>query len=189
MKRVLVLHGTNGNSKANWFEWLGVELEKINLKVWVPDLPFADKPNIKRYNEFIFANKDWTFDEDTVLIGHSSGSVAILGLLQALPKGIQVNTCYLVGAFKNDLGWESLKELFIDDFDFEDIKNKAKHFVFIHSDNDPYCPLEHAQFLSKKLGGELIVQNGQKHFSIGTMGKTYEKFPFLFDKIVGGSGS
>ncbi|PIS16086.1 hypothetical protein COT62_00225, partial [Candidatus Roizmanbacteria bacterium CG09_land_8_20_14_0_10_41_9] len=62
-------------------------------------------------------------------------------------------------------------------------KSKAKHFIFIHSDNDPYCPLEHAQFLSKKLHGKLIVKKGQKHFSVSTFGKKYSKFPFLLKEI------
>jgi len=183
MKNALVLYGTGGNAKKNWFPWLKEELEKEGWKVWVPDLPQADKPNIRHYNKFIFANKVWEFNKDSILVGHSSGAVAILGLLQESPEGIQVDTCYLIGVFKNDLGWDSLNGLFEKEFDFEKIKSKAKHFIFIHSDNDPYCPLEHAQFLSKKLHGKLIVKKGQKHFSVSTFGKKYSKFPFLLKEI------
>jgi len=57
------------------------ELEKEGWKVWVPDLPRADKPNSKRYNKFIFKNNDWKFNRESFLIGHSSGAVAVLGLL------------------------------------------------------------------------------------------------------------
>ena len=60
---------------------------------------------------------------------------------------------------------------------------KAKSFVFIHSDDDPYCPLAHAEFLSKKLGGELLVKKGHKHFSVGTYGEEYKKFPYLLELI------
>ena len=183
MKNALILHGTDGNSKENWFDWLRVELEKKDWKVWVPDLPQAEKPNIERYNEFIFANTDWQFSEESILIGHSSGAVAILGLLQALPDTVQVDTCYLVGVFRNDLKWDALKELFVKPFNYDLIKKKAKRFVFIHSDNDPYCPLEHAEFLAKKLDGQLIVKKRQKHFSIGSYGEEYVKFPFLLDLI------
>lgn len=183
MKNALILHGTNGNSKANWFDWLKTELEKQQWLIWMPNLPQADKPNIQRYNDFIFQNKNWEFNSESIIVGHSSGAVAILGLLQALPEGTNVDTCYLVGAFRNDLKWDSLKDLFITPFNFEKIKTRAKHFVFIHSDNDPYCPLEHAQYLSEKLGGELIIRPGQKHFSVSTMGDIYRKFPFLLDLI------
>lgn len=178
MRRILILHGTNGNSNENWFPWLKRELENRGSEVWVPDLPHSEKPNIARYNEFIFQNKNWKFDENTSIIGHSSGAVAILGLLQHLPKDTKVNLCVLVGSFKNDLGWESLNELFLENFDFNVIKKKAQKFIFIHSDNDPFCPLEHAQYLSEKLDGTLIVKPGQGHFSTGK-NPEYTKFQFL----------
>lgn len=184
MKNALILHGTDGHSKENWFDWLKVQLQINGWETWVPDLPGANKPNIDKYNEFIFANKDWQFNKDSIIIGHSSGAVAILGLLQALPEDVKVDTCYLIGSFRNDLKWDALSDLFLKPFDFEKIKTKAKKFVFIHSDNDPYCPLEHAEYLSKKLNGELIVKPGQKHFSVGTMGESYNQFPDLLNLIL-----
>lgn len=183
MKNALILHGTDGNSQENWFPWLEQELRRNGCRVWTPDLPQANKPNIQRYNEHIFSNVDWSFDSNSILVGHSSGAVAILGLLQALPEGIIVDTCYLVGSFKNNLDWDALTELFIEPFDFDAIKKKAKKFVLIHSDNDPYCPLEHAEFLSEKLAAELVVIKGQKHFSVGSFGETYRQFPFLLELI------
>lgn len=182
MKKVLILHGTDGSSKDNWFLWLKKELEENGLEVWVPDLPHSEKPNITRYNDFILQNKQWVFDENTSIVGHSSGAVAILGLLQHLPAGTKVDICILVGAFKDDLGWDSLKELFNEEFDFDLIKSKAKKFIFIHSDNDPYCPLEHAQHLSGKLDGDLILREGQGHFSTGKNSE-YTKFPFLLELL------
>ncbi len=88
-----------------------------------------------------------------------------------------------MGAFRNNLEWDALNDLFLKPFDFENIKNKAQKIIFIHSDNDPYCPLEHAEYLAKKLNGELIVEKGQKHFSIGTMGESYKQCPFLLKLI------
>ncbi len=180
MKNALILHGTGNNSQGNWFPWLKQELEKRGYLVWVPDLPQADKPNIKRYNRFIFANKDWSFNEDSVLIGHSSGAVAILGLLQHLPEDIVVNTCILVSSFKDNLGSLDFQGLFEEPFDFEKIKKHSKRFLFIHSDNDPYCPLEHAQFLTEKLAGKLIIKKGQGHFNL-QKGPEYKQFPFLLE--------
>lgn len=165
MKNALILHGTDSDSSANWFPWLNGELEKAGYKVWVPDLPHAEKPNIERYNNFLLSNKSWAFNDESIIVGHSSGAVEILGLLQALPNNVMVEKCILVGSFKDDLGWESLKELFLTPFDFEKIKRHAKEFIFIHSDNDPYCPLEHAEYLSQKLNGKLVLIKGQGHFS------------------------
>jgi hypothetical protein len=182
MKSALILHGTASTSQMNWFPWLKEKLEEKGWNVWVPNLPKAEKPNIKRYSAFLLGNQDWKFNQNSVVIGHSSGAVAILGLLQNMPEGMYVDTCILVGSFKNDLGREDLKELFAGPFDFEKIKTHAKKFIFIHSDNDPYCPLEHAEYLAEKLGGKLLVQKGQGHFNIGSNPK-YTQFPFLLKQL------
>lgn len=183
MKNALILHGTNGSPTENWFEWLRQELVKDGYSVTVPELPMASRPNIDRYNNFLLNEIKYNLNQNTILVGHSSGAVAILGLLEAIPSDKKVDACYLVGAFKNDLSWEALSDLFTKPLDFQNIKSKAKKFVFIHSDNDPYCPLEHAQFLAEQLDGELIIKKGQQHFSVGTMGDQYQQFPFLLDLI------
>ena len=183
MKNALILHGTNGNSKENWFDWLRIALQKQNWNVWVPDLPQSQKPNIERYTAYILNNKEWRFDSESIIIGHSSGAVAALGLLERLPSETKINACYLVGVFRDNLGWDSLSELFIRPLDYAAIQKKAKQFVVIHSDNDPYCPLEGAKYVGKALHGSMHILKGQKHFSIGTMGDQYKTFPFLLDMI------
>ncbi len=183
MKKVLLLHGTQGNSTVNWFPWLKNELEQTGLVVWVPDLPQADEPNIERYNQYIFAHHEWVFDDATTIVGHSSGSLAALGILQNLPNEVVVERVILIGAFKDDLGWKSLSGLFEQPFDFEKITQHAKEFVLIHSDNDPYCPLDHAEYLAGKLNGKLLVLPGQKHFSEETNPK-YTTFPYLKELLL-----
>lgn len=184
MKNALILHGTNGDSQENWFPWLGKELEKKDWKVWVPDLPNPKHPNTKRYRQFIF-NSDWTFNKDSILIGHSSAPLAICNLLQNFPKDITVDTCIFVGAFIKDHNWDSLdvSQLFIEEYDWQKIKTKAKNFIIIHSDDDPYCPLDDAKWLAKTLDGELIIKKSQKHFSTGSAGSQYKQFPFLLKLI------
>ena len=182
MKNALILHGTASSSKSNWFPWLKGKLEEKGWKVWVPDLPEAVTPNIKRYNEFLLS-QPWDFNDESVIIGHSSGSVEILGLLQALPEGTQIKEAVLVGSFVSNLGRPDLAGLFEEEFNYEKIKTRAKKFTLIHSDDDPFCPLAGARALSEVLGGELIVQEGQKHFSIGTAGEQYKEFPFILDLL------
>jgi predicted alpha/beta hydrolase family esterase len=88
----------------------------------------------------------------------------------------------LVGAFKNDLGWNSLSELFENPLDFAKIKKHVKEITLIHSDNDPYIPVEQAEYLAEKLDGELIILEGQKHFS-EVMDSKYKAFPFLLELL------
>lgn len=180
MRNILILHGTNNSSRNNWFRWLGDSLQKKGWKVLVPDLPHAEKPSIGIYNQFLL-DVGWELNSQSVIVGHSSGAVATLGLLQNLPEHTIVDVAVLVGAFKDDLGNTQLTQLFEKPFDFEKIKRSAKRFVLIHSDNDPYCPLEHAEYLAEKLGGELLVKSGEAHFSISTAGEKYKEFPLLLE--------
>lgn len=181
MKNVLILHGTDNNSQKHWFPWLKKELEKRGYNVWVPDLPHADKPNIERYNAFIFPR--WEFTNETIIVGHSSGSVAILGILEHLPKNRVINKAILVAGFTDDLDYDAVKEMFVKPFDWKKIKTKAKKFVLFHSDDDPYVPLWHGEKLKKYLQGELIIMKGQRHFST-TTAPGYKKFPAVLEKIL-----
>ncbi len=184
MKRAVILHGTGADHTSNWFPWIRAELESRGYTVWVPDLPGADRPNIERYNELLLGG-DWDFT-DNLVIGHSSGSVAILGLLQALPQDTKIGTAILAGAFTKRLSespsWGMLRELFDKPFDFEAIKQKARKFIFVHSKDDPICPIEEARHLCEQLDGEFVTFDGMKHFSLG-LDKRFTKFPELLEII------
>lgn len=182
MTKYLILHGTGASPEANWFMWLKGKLVGEGNKVWLPQLPNSEKPNTKTYNEFLLKNSQFIIDSETVLIGHSSGAVEILSLLDNLPDDTTVKAAILVSAFKDDLKWDSLVGLFQEPFDFENIKSHCERFIFIHSDDDPYVPLEQAEFLSKALDGELGVMEGQGHFNIEAS-PDYKQFPELLDII------
>jgi uncharacterized protein len=181
MKNAIILHGTGNTPEGNWFRWLEKELNRRGYEVWLPQLPDAEMPNAEKYNELLL-NHGFNFNDETILVGHSSGAVSILNLLQELPGGTKIKAAFLVGAFEKPLDVTARSELFPKPFDFEKIKSRCGKFIFLHSDNDPYCPLEGAQFLAKKLGGELTVEPGQGHFNLET-GPQYKEFPLLLKLI------
>lgn len=78
-----------------------------------------------------------------------------MSLLQHLPEDKKVKAVFLVSAFRDDLGWDALTDLFTEPFDFEIIRTKADKFVFLHSDNDPYCLLNTLSILPKKSAANL----------------------------------
>lgn len=161
MKKALILHGTSSSPTGNWFEWLKDLLENNGYgQVWVPQLPYADKPDMKTYRDFIFAS-DFEFDSETLLVGHSSGAVAVLSLLEALQDGLVIDTAVMVGVYRPEIKHYSSTE----EINLEKVKNKSNRFVFLHSDDDPYCPPEHAVFFANELAGELVMMKNEDHFS------------------------
>ena len=185
MKNVLILHGTQATSKSNWFTWLREELDKKGFKTWLPDLPNSNLPSLTGINQFIFSNKDWEFNQDSIIVGHSSGAIAILAILSELPENVVLDKCILVSFFTKDSPggkWELNAKLFDYDFDFEKIKKHAKKFIIVHSDNDPYGPLEDVKNLAQKLDAELIIKKDQRHFNL-EKGEQYRQFPFLLELI------
>lgn len=181
MKNAIVLHGTLGSPRGNWFQWVKKELERKGYKVWVPKLPNPEKPSVTKNVSYILNNKKWKFNSDSILIGHSSGPLTILGILNELPENVVVEKCILVAPFtKSD--WEPNSKLFDYNFDFAKIKTKAQRFVVIHSDTDPYTPIDQPTELAKKLDAKLIIKKNEGHFNL-ERGPQYKEFPYLLTLI------
>ncbi len=180
MKKAALLHGTDGTPQSAWLPWLKKELEKAGYEVWVPALPNNHTPNRQVYNDFLLGN-DWDFT-DNIIIGHSSGAVSVLNLLadKRCPK---INTAVMVGAWAHmdgtELDFAQFKDTFPPNgFDFTTIINKAKILLFIHGDNDPYCPLEQAKLLAQNTKSDIVIIPNGGHLNRDA---GYDEFPELLE--------
>jgi predicted alpha/beta hydrolase family esterase len=188
MKNALILHGSGNDHTGNWFPWLKNELEKEGYKVWVPDLPGSDVPDREKYLKTIFANKEWDFNSESIIAGHSSGATLILRILEELPPGIKIYKA-LLAAGPATLGsmpqYYPYKESLVEgSFVWDKIKKSCEKFYFFGSDNDQYdCGINQAKIFQRHLGGELVLLTGEKHFNLESSPK-YIKFPKLLQKIL-----
>lgn len=185
MKNALILHGTDFDKELNqrnnnWFPWLKGELEKIGYEAWVPELPEAWHPDIERYWNFL---KDFNFNKETLLIGHSSGAATVFGLLHKLPSEKKINLAISVAGFYYDEGWD-YEGLFSKPWDWEKIRNQANKIYVIASDNDPYIKMEQTNYLAAHAGVEPTMFSGAFHFSLGS-GERFKQFPELLEIIKG----
>ena len=166
MKRATILHDTDSSPSEHWFPWMKVYLEQNGYNVFAPLLPNHIKPNRHIYEDFL-KDSGWDFTNN-IIVGHSSGATTILNLLQSdwFPP---VNTCVLAGTFLNqkltkDADWVingQFDNLFLDSYDPEIILKKCSKFYFVHGSNDPYCDINDAKELSKKINGTFItIKNG-----------------------------
>lgn len=189
MKNAAILHGLGNTSQDNWFPWLKKELENRGYRVWVPDLPHFDKPNLEIVYNFV---KDFPFGSETILVGHSSGVAIILGILQKIPPEKAVKKVVLVAGFiDSKLKPELFKYVskldykyhFPKKWDWQKIKNSCHNFVIFQSSSDPYVQLRHGKMLAQQLKGELIDIPDAQHFSISTKGERFKKFPEILKYI------
>jgi len=156
MKLILV-HGTYGHSKENWFPWL----KKTLGDIIIPDFPGADNPKLDEWKKEI--NK-YSIDENTILIGHSLGCPFILKLLEEK----EVKACIFLAGFigKLNLDIDKVNENIADKgFDFQRINENCKNFVMFISDNDPYISLIKSFELRNKISAKLILIKGAGHFN------------------------
>jgi predicted alpha/beta hydrolase family esterase len=103
-----------------------------------------------------------------------------LRILESLPEEVRIAKAFLVAA-PLDKGsiekyWPLKENLAKGEYDWDKIRNSAKDFYLIYSDNDPYdCGLRHGELIHSKIGGNLIIKKGEGHFNLDTSQK-YKEF-------------
>ena len=183
MKNALILHGTDFDKVLNqrfnnWFPWLKKELEILGYDVWVPELPEAWHPDLERYWNFL---KDFNFNEETIIIGHSSGGAMVFGLLHKLPPEKKIRLAVSVAGFYKDEGW-NCGGLFSESYNWKKIIEQAEKILVFWSPNDPYILKDQIEYLTKQLHIKPVIFPNKGHFNIES-NKDYKQFPELLEMI------
>lgn len=151
----VLLHGYTSSPNEDFHPWLRKELESREYNVSVPKLPHTKNPDITEQVDYVL--KNCKFDENTILLGHSLGSVVALKILEKLNKPIK--KLILVAGFSQP-GFKDherpFEKKFPEKFDFNKIKGNVKEILFLRAKNDSAVPSERADYLKDKLGGEII---------------------------------
>eukprot|EP00943_MAST-04B_sp_MAST-4B-sp1_P008100 g8100.t1 len=115
-------------------------------------------------------------DENSVVVGHSSGALCAMRLLETQKlKGV-----VLVSAAHTDLGseHERLSGYFDRPWEFEKIKNKSEFIIQFHSTDDHLIPVQEARYVAEQLKGDTHIYHeleGKSHF--------FEPFDELIDVL------
>lgn len=184
MKRVIIVHCWDGYPEYCWYPYVKKEMEARWFEVQVPAFPETEEPKLEKWLP-VLKEKAGTPDENLYLVGHSVGCITIMRYLESLEENQKTGGVILVAGFTDDLGFDELKNFFTTEIDFARIKKKARRFVAIHSDDDPFVPLKYGEVLKEKLGAELIVKHNAKHFSgpVDEEGSCVE-LPDVVEKII-----
>ena len=177
----IIIHGAYGNPEENWFPWLKYELESLGHSVYIPKFPTPKGQNLENWLK-VFEEYKRRLDVNSVLIGHSTGAVFVLNLIERLDHPIK--SAYFVSGFTRLLSnpiFDPINRSFVDrKFNWEKIKKNCKHFTVYHSDNDSYVPLDNGRELARKLGVQLILVKDAGHFNTRS---GYSKFDILLGDI------
>ena len=77
--KVVLMHGKDVGPNDKWYPWLAEEMKKRDIEYISPILPNPADPKI---DEWLTELDETNPDEETVLVGHSRGGVAILRWLE-----------------------------------------------------------------------------------------------------------
>jgi len=179
-KRVYIIHGWEGTPESNWFPWLKKQLESRGFEAIVPIMPNTDYPV---FSEWLSHLKKviGKADQNTYLVGHSLGVIAILKFLESIPPEQKIGGAVLVAGFSESLGIPETESFFVESLDYKKVKNTAKKFIAINSDNDPYVPIKKGEILRDKLGAELIVVPKGSHLNEGA---GFTKLPIVLESLL-----
>jgi len=160
----VLLHGFGADSSSNFLPWLKKELEEKGHKVQIFDMPDTDDPNEKDQVKCVLENAK--FDENTILFGHSLGTVVAMKVLEKLDKkiaGLVMAGAFIAPKFKDNP--RPFEDKFDWEFDFEKIKSNTVFVKIISDKNDYAVPIEQGRILHEKLGGDLMeVIAEEPHF-------------------------
>mmetsp|Transcript_24107 Transcript_24107/g.24363 ORF Transcript_24107/g.24363 Transcript_24107/m.24363 type:complete len:219 (+) Transcript_24107:70-726(+) len=149
--RVIILPGNGCTpvNDANWYSFMANKLEKSTKfsEIILHDMP--DPYEAKEIVWLPYIRNEMKVDPNTIVIGHSSGAVAGLRLLES----DAVLGLVLVSACHTDLGEESerISGYYSRPWNYATIKQNAQWILQFHSDNDPFIPRHEADHVAKSL--------------------------------------
>jgi hypothetical protein len=159
--KIILIHGNGGHwPKENWLPPVARRLEKLGFKVIFRQFPDPVLARAKYWLPFI---KKLGADENTILVGHSSGAVAAMRYAEKhkILGSILVAACY------TDLGVpeEKASRYYDRQWNWEAIKKNQQWIAQFASIDDRFIPIKEARFVQKKLSTEYHEFKHQGHFS------------------------
>lgn len=160
----VLLHGYCGSPDSGFFPWLKKQLEDLGHKVQIPVLPHPDQPTEDEQVEYVL--KNCTFNEKTILFGHSLGTVVAMKVAERLET--KITGLVLAGAFAEPKFKDherSFSTTFSWEFDVEKIKKNVGIVSVWHDVHDRAVPDAQAEKVAEMFSVPVIrVQAEEPHF-------------------------
>ena len=178
MTKVIFVHGNGGCTAGDgWYPRLENECAALGLDVVNQTFP----DNVKARARFWLPHLEALgADQNTILIGHSSGAVAAMRYAEThrLLGSILVSVCH------TDLGapGEAESGYYSAPWQWDRIRDNQQWIAIYQSTDDPHIPISEARFVAKQLECSYFELDGRGHFV--EAGALPEAAPFLRRKLL-----
>jgi leucyl-tRNA synthetase len=160
----VLLHGFGGSAQGNFFPWIKKELESEGHTVEVLDLPNTDHPQEAEQVDYVLEHSK--LDQNTILFGHSLGSVVAMKVLEKLDHpiaGLVVSGTFIEPKFKDHS--REFESTFTWEFNGEKIRENIGFARVIHDLSDSAIFEESSRDVAALLGADLqLVTAKSEHF-------------------------
>ncbi len=184
----IIVHGSNSSEKhaneglpeneRHWKPWLKKELEKRNIKVSNELYPTNWKPSYEEWKKVFERNK---IDENTILIGHSSGGAFLVRWLSEAKK--KIKKLILVSPGKAGKQRRDYLSNLYGDKAIKNIGQYVNEGIFLFTSNDDIPQhIQGAEEYKTELPARVVELKNHGHFTLGDMGT--EEFPELLNAIL-----
>jgi predicted alpha/beta hydrolase family esterase len=175
--KVIIIHGNQGGEGGDqWMSWLRTELEKRGFEVQNPTFPDNHEAKMAIWLPYL---DELGVDEQTILVGWSSGAVAAM----RYAEHHKIKASVLIGACYTDLDddIEKASGYYDAPWEWEAIRSNQEWIAQFASVDDPVIPIEEGRYVREKLDTEYYEFPDRQHFGWPT---PMPEFPELLEVIL-----
>jgi predicted alpha/beta hydrolase family esterase len=158
--KAILIHGNGGCEASDiWLPWVERELAAIGLDVINQTFPDNMKP---RASVWLPHLESLGADEQTILIGHSSGAVAAMRYAETH----RLAGSALVGVCHTDLGdaFERASGYYAEPWQWQRIRDNQEWIAIFSSSDDPHIPIAEPRFVAAQLRCSHFEFDDRGHF-------------------------
>ena len=160
MPKVILIHGNGGCTAGDiWLPWVERELAAAGIDVINRTFPDNVKARARHWLPFL---EELGADDQTILIGHSSGAVAAMRYAETH----RLLGSVLVGVCHTDLGdaGEAASGYYDAPWQWDRIRNNQRWIGIYQSSDDPLIPVAEARFVAAQLKCSYFEHSDRGHF-------------------------
>jgi len=159
--KAILIHGNGGCTAGDiWLPWVERELAAAGLDVINRTFPDNVKARASYWLPFL---EELGADDQTILIGHSSGAVAAMRYAETH----RLLGSVLVGVCHTDLGdaFEAASGYYDAPWQWDRIRNNQRWVGIYQSSDDPLIPVAEARFVAAQLKCSYFEHTDRGHFT------------------------